>query len=67
MPKPQRTRPWLRTGLLSVGHLVNDGFGGFFAPLLPLLIHRLDLSLALAGVLGTIRIVTPCSSRASAT
>ncbi len=58
MTKEQRARPWLRTGLLSVGHLVNDGFGGFFAPLLPLLIDRLDLSLTLAGVLGTIRIVT---------
>jgi len=51
-------RPWVRTGLLFVGHGVNDGFGGFFAPLLPLLIQRLDLSLALAGLLGTIRILT---------
>lgn len=58
MTQQQQARPWLRTGLLSVGHLVNDGFGGFFAPLLPLLIDRLDLSLTLAGVLGTIRIVT---------
>jgi FSR family fosmidomycin resistance protein-like MFS transporter len=50
--------PWKRTALLFVGHLLNDGFASFFAPLLPLLISRLDLSLALAGALGTIRIVT---------
>jgi len=50
--------PWKRTGLLFVGHLLNDGFASFFAPLLPLLIDRLGLSLALAGALGTIRIVT---------
>ena len=50
--------PFKRTALLFVGHLLNDGFAHFFAPLLPLLIDRLDLSLALAGALGTIRIVT---------
>ncbi len=50
--------PWKRTALLFIGHLLNDGFASFFAPLLPLLIDRLDLSLALAGALGTIRIVT---------
>ena len=50
--------PWKRTALLFVGHLLNDGFASFFAPLLPLLIDRLDLSLALAGTLGTVRIVT---------
>jgi FSR family fosmidomycin resistance protein-like MFS transporter len=58
MSQAEGVRPWSRTGLLSIGHLLNDGFGGFFAPLLPLLIERLDLSLTLAGVLGTIRIVT---------
>lgn len=61
MPEPARAStspPWKRTALLFVGHLLNDGFASFFAPLLPLLINRLDLSLALAGVLGTIRIVT---------
>jgi len=48
---------WKRTALLFIGHLLNDGYASFFAPLLPLLIDRLDLSLALAGVLGMIRIV----------
>jgi len=61
MPAPIETssisRPWKRTALLFTGHLLNDGFSGFFAPLLPLLIDRLDLSLALAGALGTIRIL----------
>jgi len=50
-------RPWLRTALLFTGHLLNDGYSSFFAPLLPLLINRLDLSLAMAGLLGTIRTV----------
>ena len=58
MPTTSPRRQWMRTGLLFVGHAVNDGYGGFLAPLLPLLIQRLDLSLALAGLLGTIRIVT---------
>ncbi|MCX6092393.1 MAG: MFS transporter [Candidatus Bipolaricaulota bacterium] len=58
MNASNRERPWARTGLLFVGHAVNDGYGGLLAPLLPLLIQRLDLSLALAGFLGTIRIVT---------
>lgn len=50
--------PWGRTALLFTGHLLNDGFASIFAPLLPILIERLDLSLGLAGLLGTIRIVT---------
>ncbi|MBU0596024.1 hypothetical protein KJ567_05020, partial [Candidatus Bipolaricaulota bacterium] len=49
--------PWKRTALLFVGHLLNDGYASFYAPLLPLLIDRLDLSLAMAGLLGTVRIV----------
>ncbi len=48
---------WKGVTPLFLGHLVNDGFGSFFAPLLPLLIHRLDLSLAMAGAFGTLRIL----------
>jgi len=48
---------WRRTSLLFLGHFINDGYGSFFAPLLPLLIDRLDLSLAMAGVMGTTRIL----------
>ncbi len=37
---------------LAAAHLVVDGYGNLFAPLLPLLVARLDLSLATAGVLA---------------
>lgn len=50
-------QPWRRTALLFIGHLLNDGFASFLAPLLPLLIQRLDLSFAMAGLLGTTRIL----------
>ncbi|MBE0634650.1 MFS transporter [Candidatus Bipolaricaulota bacterium] len=50
-------QPGKRTAYLFIGHLLNDGFGAFLAPLLPLLIQRLDLSLAMAGLLGTVRIL----------
>ncbi len=49
--------PLKRTTLLFIGHLLNDGFASFLAPLLPLLIHRLGLSMAMAGFLGTVRIL----------
>jgi FSR family fosmidomycin resistance protein-like MFS transporter len=45
------------TAILFPGHLVNDGYGELPSPLLPLLIKRPDLSLAMAGLLGTLRIV----------
>ena len=35
--------------LISGGHLVHDSFSAFVAPLLPLLINKLGLSLLLAG------------------
>jgi len=53
MMQPQSRPPWRRTVLLFTGHLLNDGFGSFYAPLLPLLIDRLGLSLARAGLIGT--------------
>jgi FSR family fosmidomycin resistance protein-like MFS transporter len=37
--------------------MLNDGYAAFFAPLLPLLIERMDLSLAFAGALGTLSIL----------
>ena len=57
MSEEQQRSTWRRTGLLFLGHLMNDGYGSFFAPLLPLLINRLDLSLAMAGLMGTTRIL----------
>jgi FSR family fosmidomycin resistance protein-like MFS transporter len=38
--------------LLSAAHLAVDGYTNIYAPLLPLLIPRLDLSLAAAGTLA---------------
>jgi MFS transporter, FSR family, fosmidomycin resistance protein len=37
--------------LMACAHMIVDGYGNIFAPLLPLLIPRLDLNLATAGVL----------------
>ncbi|MGC9530413.1 MAG: MFS transporter [Candidatus Bipolaricaulaceae bacterium] len=41
--------------LLAAAHALNDGYGGFLAALLPLLIDRLGISLALAGLLSSVR------------
>src|SRR5437870_2266032 len=38
-------------GLLARAHFLVDGYGNIYAPLLPLLIPKLQLSLAAAGVL----------------
>ena len=58
MPKDDiHSKPWKRTTPLFLGHLINDGYASFFAPLLPILIDRLDLSLTIVGVLGTLRLV----------
>ncbi len=37
--------------LMACAHMMVDGYGNIYAPLLPLLIPRLDLSLAAAGTL----------------
>src|SRR5262245_61312024 len=37
--------------LLAATHFIVDGYGNILAPLLPLLITRLDLTLAAAGTL----------------
>ena len=46
-----------RVFLLSAAHFVNDSYQGFIAPLLPLLMIKLDFNLALAGVLTAIQTV----------
>jgi FSR family fosmidomycin resistance protein-like MFS transporter len=38
--------------LMASAHLVVDGYGNIFAPLLPVLIPRLNMSLAMAGTLA---------------
>ena len=40
---------------LTAGHLVHDTFASFLAPLLPLIIERLGLSMTLAGSLAAIQ------------
>lgn len=57
MATETQQRTWRRTGLLFIGHMLNDGYASVFAPLLPLLIGRLGLSLTMAGMLGTVRIL----------
>ena len=37
--------------LMASAHMMVDGYGNILAPLLPLIIARLDLSLAAAGTL----------------
>ena len=39
---------------LSIGHFVHDVYSSFLAPLLPLLIEKLSMSLTQAGFLSTI-------------
>jgi FSR family fosmidomycin resistance protein-like MFS transporter len=39
---------------LSVAHFVHDVYSGFLAPLLPLLIEKLSISLTQAGLLSTV-------------
>jgi FSR family fosmidomycin resistance protein-like MFS transporter len=46
----QRTR----LALVTWGHFLNDCYGSFFAPILPLLIEKLSLSLTLASGLASI-------------
>lgn len=40
-----------RLALVSLGHFTVDAYSSFFTPLLPLLVQKLDLSLARAGAL----------------
>lgn len=44
-----------RAWLLSLGHGLNDGYGSFLTVLLPLIIQQLGLSLALGGLLASVR------------
>ena len=54
MPKNTLQESWKYILPLFLGHFVNDSYVSFLAPLLPLLIDRLGLSLAMAGFLGTL-------------
>ncbi len=45
----------LRTWPLALAHGLNDGYGAFLGALLPVLIDKFKLSLALAGLLSSLR------------
>jgi len=47
-----------KTFLLSAGHLVNDSYNGFLAPILPLLMAKFNWSLAVTASLATVLSVT---------
>ena len=49
MPRRSPLHPTIL--LMACAHMMVDGYGNIYAPLLPLLIPRLDLSLAAAGTL----------------
>lgn len=47
-----------RLALVTWGHLLNDCYASFFAPVLPLLIEKLSLSLTMASGLASIASIT---------
>jgi MFS transporter, FSR family, fosmidomycin resistance protein len=47
-----------RLTLITWGHFLNDCYGSFFAPILPLLIEKLSLSLTMASGLASIASIT---------
>ncbi|HEY6572401.1 MAG TPA: MFS transporter [Candidatus Eisenbacteria bacterium] len=52
-----------RLGLLTFGHLTIDSYSSFFAPLLPLLVAKLGLSLTLVGTLVALSSITSSFSQ----
>jgi FSR family fosmidomycin resistance protein-like MFS transporter len=52
-----------RLGLLTLSHLAIDSYSSFFSPLLPLLVHKLDLNLTLVGTLVALSSVTSSFSQ----
>jgi FSR family fosmidomycin resistance protein-like MFS transporter len=52
--RPSRPRPaWDRLWTMALAHFTNDLYAAFLAPLLPLVVAKFGLSLALAGLMGT--------------
>ena len=47
-----------RLALVTGSHFLNDCYGSFFAPILPLLIEKLSLSLTMASGLAAISSIT---------
>jgi FSR family fosmidomycin resistance protein-like MFS transporter len=52
-PVPPRALPWSRVLTMAFGHFTNDFYASFLAPLLPVVVTKFNLSLTLAGLLGT--------------
>jgi FSR family fosmidomycin resistance protein-like MFS transporter len=54
-PLTVRSRTSWAAGIavMALGHFTNDVYAAFLAPLLPLLVAKFSLTLALAGLLGT--------------
>ncbi|MGE5175370.1 MAG: MFS transporter [Hyphomicrobiales bacterium] len=52
-----------RLGILTFGHFAIDSYSSFFAPLLPLLVAKLHLSLTLVGTLVALASVTSSFSQ----
>src|SRR2546427_4523060 len=56
-PSPRSRVPVIDRGLLlaaTAAHFLNDFYVAFLAPLLPLVVAKFNLSLALAGLLATV-------------
>jgi hypothetical protein len=53
-----------RLALVTWGHFLNDCYGSFFAPTLPLLIDKLSLSLTMASGLASIASIAGGCTRA---
>lgn len=49
-----RAPVWSRVALAAFGHFTNDLYAAFLSPLLPLVVTKFNLSLTLAGFLGTV-------------
>ena len=52
-----------RLGILTFGHLTIDSYSSFFAPLLPLLVAKLGLSLTMVGTLVALSSITSSFSQ----
>lgn len=48
-----RPPSWSHISILALAHFTNDLYHSFLAPLLPLVVAKFHLSLAMAGLLGT--------------
>jgi MFS transporter, FSR family, fosmidomycin resistance protein len=48
-----RPPQWPQLLILALGHFTNDMYHSFLSPLLPLVVAKFNLTLAMAGLLGT--------------